>query len=115
MAGQADLQTPPRWQSGKLDPAGTRPAAIDGDDGYAVLSRNNLYVTCSPWHRPPTVFRVSFFIVIKNNFVQLEDTKIKTTRLINATQSERMTVLHHSSLGMHFSVNKFKTLDKTNK
>ncbi len=30
-------------------------------------------------------------------------------------RTERMTVLHHSSLGMHFSVNKFKTLDNTNK
>ncbi len=52
-------------------------ATIDGDDGYTGVKPQHRYVTCSPWHRPPPLFRF-FFYSNKNNFVQLEDTKIKT-------------------------------------
>ncbi len=37
-----------------------------------------------------------FFIVITNNFVQLEDTKIKTERCCSKQRTEQTTVLHHS-------------------
>ncbi len=42
-----------------------------------------------------------FLIVITNNFVQLEDTKIKTERGCSMQRTEQTTVLHHSSLGLH--------------
>ncbi len=40
----------------------------------------------------------------KNNFVQLEDTKIKTERVCSMQRTEQTTVLHHSSLGLHCHV-----------
>ncbi len=54
-------------------------AAIDGDDGYAVLSRNTV---TSLAHRGTVHHRRldRFFYSYKNYFVQLEDTKIKTER-----------------------------------
>ncbi len=36
-----------------------------------------------------------------NNFVQLEDTKIKTERCCSMQCTEQKTVVHHSSLGLH--------------
>ncbi len=40
----------------------------------------------------------SFFYSNKNNFVQLEDIKIKTERVCSMQHTEQTTVLHHSSL-----------------
>ncbi len=51
-----------------------RLATIDGDDGYAVLSRNTV---TSLAHRGTVPYRR----LDKNNFVQLEDTTIKTERV----------------------------------
>ncbi len=42
-----------------------------------------------------------FFYSNKNNFVQLEDTKIKTERVCSMQRTEQTTVVHHSSLGLH--------------
>ncbi len=42
-----------------------------------------------------------FFYSNTNNFVQLEDTKIKTERCCSMQCTEQTTVVHQSSLGLH--------------
>ncbi len=58
-----------------------RLAAIDGDDGYTGVKPQHCYITCPPW-RPHRCF--DFFYSNTNNFVQLEDTTIKTERCCSA-------------------------------
>ncbi len=43
----------------------------------------------------------NIFIINKNNFVQLEDTTIKTECCCSMQRTDRTRVLHHSSLGLH--------------
>ncbi len=45
--------------------------------------------------------RLDFFYSNTNNFVQLEDTTIKTERCCSMQCTERTIVVHHSSLGLH--------------
>ncbi len=45
--------------------------------------------------------RLDFFYSNTNNFVQLEDTTIKTERCCLMQRTERTTAVHHSSLGLH--------------
>ncbi len=74
----------------------TRLAAIDGDDGYTGVKPQHRYVTHPPWHR-----RLDFFYSNTNNFVQLEDTTIKTERGCSTQWTEQTRLVHHSSLGLH--------------
>ncbi len=52
------------------------------------------YVTRPPWHRLSPSFR--FFYSNKNDFVQLEDTTIKTERCCSMHRTERTRAVHHS-------------------
>ncbi len=53
----------------------SRLAAIDGVGGYTDVKPQHRYATYPPRHR-----RLDFFYSNTNNFVQLEDTTIKTER-----------------------------------
>ncbi len=65
-----------------------------------VLSRNT--VTSLAHHGTVPHRRLDFFFYSNtNNFVQLEDTKIKTERCCSMQRTEQTTVLHHSSQGLH--------------
>ncbi len=64
-----------------------------------VLSRNTV---TSLAHRGTVPHRrLDFFYSNKNNFVQLEDTTVKTERCCSMQRNERTTAVHHSSLGLH--------------
>ncbi len=67
-----------------------------------VLSRNTVTLLA---HRGTVPHRrLDFFYSNKNNFVQLEDTTIKTERGCSMQCTERTTAVHHSSLGLHCCV-----------
>ncbi len=78
--------------------AHARLAAIDGVGGDTGVKPQHRYVTCPPRHHPPPLLR--FFYSNTNYFVKLEDTTIKTEHDCSM-RTERTTVLHHSSLGLH--------------
>ncbi len=64
-----------------------------------VLSLN---IATSPTHRGTIPHRrLDFFYSNKNNFVQLEDTTIKTERGCSTQCTEQTRLVHHSSLGLH--------------
>ncbi len=67
-----------------------------------VLSRNTVTLLA---HRGTVPHRrLDFFYSNKNNFVQLEDTTVKTERCCSMQCTERTTAEHHSSLGLHCCV-----------
>ncbi len=65
-----------------------------------VLSRNT--VTSLAHRGTVSHRRLDFIHSNKNYFVQLEGTKIKTERGCSMQRTERMTVLHHRSLSLHW-------------
>ncbi len=65
-----------------------------------VLNRNTI-TTLAHRGTVPHCRLDCFFYSNKNYSVQLEDTKIKTEHICSMQRTEQMTVLHHSSLGLH--------------
>ncbi len=64
-----------------------------------VLSRNTV---TSLTHRVTVPHRrLDCFYSNTNNFVQLEDTRIKTERCCSMQCTDRTRAVHHSSLGLH--------------
>ncbi len=64
-----------------------------------VLSRNTVTSLAHCGTVPHR--RLDFFYSNTNNYVQLENTTIKTERCCSMQHTERTRVFHHSSLGLH--------------
>ncbi len=74
----------------------TRLVAINCDGGYTGVKPQHSHVTCPLAHRGTVPHRrLDFIYSNKNNFVQLEDTTIKTECRCSMQRTEQTRVLHH--------------------